>query len=490
MLHMNQIDEIKQLQLMGYGPHQIAIRLGIDRKTVSKYMGQEDFNSSLEAPKSLPSKLDPWKPTIDCWLEEDRRMRYKQRHTAKRVHERLQKEYADSYRCSYPLVQRYIKGKKAEQDRRQGALELIWSPGESQADFGEAELSEGGQKILIKYLCLSFPYSNAAYVQVFRGETAECVAQGLKDIFHHLGGVPSRIVFDNASGIGRRIRDKVSFAELFLRFKCHYGFSVRFCNPESGHEKGNVENKVGYIRRNFLVPMPEVESIEAWNLQLLEQVEEDFQRLHYKKGRFIAQLLQEDLRQLSPLPAKAFRVERLERVHTDGYGKFCLDGKHWYSSAPEYSHRDLVVGIAAHAVNVYRPDGGLLSTHRRAFGDSRTDNIDAHTSIERLLKHPNAWSNSGLRHSLPEAVRIRLDELPTVELRHVLAILNRSSQQFGYETALESLQEALRRGTVDRYSVQAVAARIAWDGLHAVPAGGPDLQAYDQVLREAKEAHV
>ena len=488
MLHMNQIDEIKHLQRMGFGPHQIAKRLGIDRKTVSKYMGQEDFNTLLETPKSLPSKLDAWKPTIDAWLEEDRRMRYNERHTAKRVHDRLQKEYPEAYRCSYALVQRYLKGKKAKQDSGQGALELVWSAGESQADFGRADLLEAGQKVLIKYLCLSFPYSNAAYVQAFRGETAECVAQGLKDIFHHLGGVPSRIVFDNGSGIGRRIRDKVSFAELFLRFKCHYGFSVRFCNPDSGHEKGHVENKVGYIRRNFLVPMPVVESIETWNPQLLQQAEQDFQRPHYKKGRSIAQLFEEDRRKLSPLPSKAFTVQRLERVHTDGYGKFCLDGKHWYSSAPEYSHRELVVGVAAHAVRVYQADGSLLTTHRRAFGDSRTDNIDSRTSIERLLKRPNAWSHSGLRHSLPEPVRIRLDALPTVELRRVLGILNHSSRQFGYETALESLEEALRRGTVDCYSVEAVAARIAWDGLHAVPSSGPDLQTYDQVLREAQEA--
>ena len=145
-----------------------------------------------------------------------------------------------------------------------------------------------------------------------RGETAECVAQGLKDIFHHLGGVPSQIVFDNASGIGRRIRDKVSFAELFLRFKCHYGFAVRFCNPESAHEKGNVENKVGYIRRNFFVPIPVVDSIEAWNLQLLEQVEEDFQRLHYKKGRPIAQLLEE-------ARAGALAKDRIEHLPEPGH---------------------------------------------------------------------------------------------------------------------------------------------------------------------------
>ena len=66
----------------------------------------------------------------------------------------------------------------------------------AQGDFGEADIRAGGQLRTIKYLCLSFPYSNAGFVQAFGGETAECVCQGLKDIIHHLGGVPRRIVFD------------------------------------------------------------------------------------------------------------------------------------------------------------------------------------------------------------------------------------------------------------------------------------------------------
>ena len=77
---------------------------------------------------------------------------------------------------------------------------------------------------------------------------------------------------------------RVTLAELFLRFKCHYGFSVSFCNPASGHEKGHVENKVGYLRRNLLVPIPMVASLEGWNEELLELAERDFQRPHYKKG--------------------------------------------------------------------------------------------------------------------------------------------------------------------------------------------------------------
>src|SRR4030042_3592497 len=122
---------------------------------------------------------------------------------------------------------------------------------------------------MIKYLCVSFPYSNAAYAQLFGGETAECVTQGLQDIFTRIGGVPRRLIFDNASGVGRRLGEKVRLSELFMRFKCHYGFDGTFCNPNSGHEKGNVENKGGYVRRNFLVPAPPFADIELFNVELL-----------------------------------------------------------------------------------------------------------------------------------------------------------------------------------------------------------------------------
>ena len=76
------------------------------------------------------------------------------------------------------------------------------------------------------------------YCQVFCGETAECVCQGLQDIFNYIGGVPTLLVFDNATGVGRRVMDKIHETELFSRFRAHYGFQIRFCNPYAGHEKG------------------------------------------------------------------------------------------------------------------------------------------------------------------------------------------------------------------------------------------------------------
>lgn len=110
-------------------------------------------------------------------------------------------EKCEDYDASYPLVQRYVK-RLRDQRYEEGTQELVWHPGEAQADFGEADFYDGsGEKKTGKYLCLRFPYNNAAYVQLFGGETAECVAQGLQDIFHRMEGVPTRIVFDNASGV-------------------------------------------------------------------------------------------------------------------------------------------------------------------------------------------------------------------------------------------------------------------------------------------------
>lgn len=487
MIHMNQIDQIKELQGQGYGAKEIAGRMGISRKTTAKYMGTDDFNAPVAERKRQASKLDPWKPTIDGWLADDRIMRFKQRHTAKRIHQRLMEEHPESYQCSYPLVQRYIKAGKASRKESGGFLELVWSEGEAQADFGEADIIEAGVKRMVKYLTLTFPCSNAGFTQCFGGETAECVAQGLCDIFTHIGGVPGRIVFDNASGIGRRVRDKVMLAHLFLRFKCHYGFAVSFCNPASGNEKGNVENKIGYVRRNLFVPIPAVDSLDAWNTQLLVLSDEDGTRPHYKKGRSIAELFAQERMKLGPLPARPFVVERFERLRTDGYGKFCLDGKHWYSSAPDYGESEVTVGIKAHEIVVYRDDGTPESVHRRIYGDGRSDSTDYRTSLETLLKKPGAWINSSFRAGMDTPMRAAMDELAKPDLRRVLAILVKSSAMFGFDVAEASLEEAISRGALDGYSLGAVASRVAFDGLHGLPSPGPDLAVYDREFIHAQE---
>ena len=208
---------------------------------------------------------------------------------------------------------------------------------------------------------------------MFRGETAECVCQGLQDIFNYIGGVPKLLIFDNATDVGRMVMDKVTETELFSRFRAHYGFQIRFCNPRAGYEKGNVKNKVGTTRRNLFVPVPTYHDIEEFNRSLLDQHMKKAAENPYKKGTVISELFEEDRKHFLPLPVKPFNVCRYETYKADGYGKICLDGKHFYSTKPENHNKRVMAGIRAHYIDMLEPNGNLLVRHMRQYGDFRTD---------------------------------------------------------------------------------------------------------------------
>jgi transposase len=481
MLKMSQVETIKDLQAKGLGPVAIAERLNITRKTVSKYMATDEFQEKPTAQKEVqPSKLDPFKPLIRKWLEEDRKNRYKQRHTAMRIHKRLMTECI-GYDASYPLVQRYVKSLR-EYRYQEGTLELDWQPGEAQVDFGEADFYDAsGEKRMYKFLCVSLPYSNAGYVQLFGGETAECVAHGLQDLFHRMGGVPTRLIFDNASGVGRRVSENVRMAEVFLRFKAHYGFQITFCNPYAGHEKGHVENKVGYMRRNLFVPLPTVTDVQAFNRELLERCEADWQREHYKKGEAIFRLFEQDKKTFLYLPKTSFAACRYTRVKADGYGKFLIDGKHFYSSSPEWAGRELVVRIGAHTVEPLAPSGEPISTHIRMFGKQRTDSVDVKTTLSRLLQSPGAWRNSLIRKALPERLREEMDGLERPQLKEALQTMHDLSGRYDFDTALQAMEQAATLGRLTSANSIVLAARLAT--FEPEESSGVDLGIYDNILK-------
>ncbi len=361
MLTMSQINHIKDLSNCGYRISEISEKTGADPKTIRKYLSQDDFSPEPPIVQEKPSKLDPFKPIIHEWLEEDKKHWRKQHHTAQRVYERLIEEHG--YTGSYSIVQRYMKKCRSIQTEKAN-LELIWDPGPAQVDFGEADFYEAGKLCRKKYLTVSFPFSNDGYSQVFGGETAECVCQGLQDIFEFIGGVPPLLIFDNATGVGRRIGDAIHESELFSRFRAHYHFRVRFCNPYSGWEKGNVKRKVDYNRSNLFVPVPHFTEIEKYNQKLLSRHEKKAAELHYKKQVPIGELFEEDRKALLMLPPKRFNVCRYEWQKADGYGKVCMDGKHFYSTMPENAHQKVLVGIHAHTIDILTEEGQVITTHR------------------------------------------------------------------------------------------------------------------------------
>lgn len=486
---MSQINCIRDLRKEGYSVARIAREVSVDEKTVRKYLAMEDFSPKPPQKKpELPGKLDPYKPQIDAWLSDDERESPKQRHTAQRVYDRL-KELHPRFDCSYPTVVRYVRkvrGKGSGQKQR-ACQELVWHPGEAQADFGQADCYERGVKQRKHYLVCVFPHSNADFPQMFNGETGECLCQGLQDIFEFVGGVVPLLVIDNATGAGRRIGEEIRESTLFSRFRAHYGFSIRFCNPASGWEKGCSENKVGTVRRNRFVPVPEFDDLRQYNRELLLDATRFMADPHYKKNTIISELFEQDREALLPLPRHRFDVCRYEYAKADGYGKVRIDGNHHYSTRPEYGGCEVLVGIRAHAIDIYDEKREILVSHVRRFGQERTDSIDPRTSMAVLMRNAGAWPNSGVRELVSSPVRNFLDTLDRESLKDALRTMNLISGRYGFERALATFDMVLRNpGSAPFGDAMVLAARMAEFTDQTDLATGPDLSMYDQLLEQQR----
>ena len=242
---------------------------GVDRKTVRKMLSfSVPPGYRRSAPPRRP-KLGPFTGIIDRILEDDRTSHRKQRHTAKRIFDRLRDEYG--FTGGYTIVKDYVREQGLRS--REVFVPLSHSPGHAQADFGEAMAVIGGALRKIHFLAFDLPHSDGCFVAAYPAETTEAFCDGHNAAFAFFGGVPRSILYDNTKlavarilGDGKRQRTRV-----FTELQSHYLFEDRFGRPGKGNDKGKVEGLVGFIRRNFLVPVPRAESFAALNDALAEQ---------------------------------------------------------------------------------------------------------------------------------------------------------------------------------------------------------------------------
>ena len=213
--------------------------------------------------------LAPVLPIIHEILVADQKAPKKQRHTAKRIFERLKAEYG--YRGGKTVVEDAVRAWR--QTHQEVFLPLVHPPGEAQVDFGEATIRQGGVERKVALFVMTLPYSGAIFIQAFPRECTETFLEGHLRAFEFFGGVPSRISYDNSAIAVIEVfqgRERKLTKE-FLRLQSHYLFQEHFCLVRRPNEKGNVERLIGFARRNFLVPVPEISSLEDLNTQLLER---------------------------------------------------------------------------------------------------------------------------------------------------------------------------------------------------------------------------
>lgn len=425
MLRMTQANYIKDLyENEDLSLREICRKTGHSFRTVKKYAQRSDWSreqTRSTAPKDHPV-LGDFIEQIDIWLEEDRKIPRKQRHTKKRIYTRLRNEFG--FTGSYSSVKRYVRKKKQQmQAQYAGHVPLEHAAGNAQVDFGELQYIDAEQNIRKAYeLILSFEHSDKAFVQVFPSQNQECLLEGMQRIFQKVGGTPARIRFDNMATAVAQIREgrERVLADGFERFKLHYRFQADFCNPASGNEKGNVENKVGYIRRNFFVPMPVISNFNAYNEQLWQRCEEDGERLHYKTGRTINDMWQEDKAKLLSLPEHLFSAFRLESVTVDKCGFVRIDTNKY--GLPPALEKEIVQAQIYYDHIEFFHDHKPVARYVRSY-ERNKEFCDWTKYIGVLLKRPNALEDAVFFRKMPQQWQIYLSDTHGKDRRDALQLL-------------------------------------------------------------------
>jgi transposase len=317
-----------------------ARRFGIDRKTVSKMLAfsvPPGYRRSGPAPRP---KLETFTGIIDRILEKDQGSHRKQRHTAKKIFERLRDEYG--FTGGYTIVKDYVRERRLRS--REMFVPLHHPPGHAQVDFGEAMAVIGGVARKVRFFAFDLPHSDASFVKAYPAETSEAFCDGHVAAFAFFGGVPRSILYDNTTlavarilGDGTRQRTRV-FGEL----QSHYLFEDRFGRPGKGNDKGKVEGLVGFIRRNYLVPVPHAESFETLNARLAMQCGRRLNDRLRRHAETIGERLGRDREAFMPLPPSSYDAcdRRPGRASSLSLVRYRNND---YSVPVAYGHREVLI---------------------------------------------------------------------------------------------------------------------------------------------------
>lgn len=349
----------------GRSRREAARMFGLSRETVAK-MCRFSLPPGYTRTKPVAKpKLGPLLPVIDAILEADQVAPVKQRHTAKRIFERLRDEHG--FAGGYTVVKDYVRVCRAR--GRETFVPLAHPPGHAQVDFGEAVAVIGGVRQKIHFFCMDLPQSDACLVKAYPRETTEAFLDGHVSAFAFFGGVPVSILYDNTTlavakicGDGKRERTRA-----FTELNSHYLFRDRFGRPGKGNDKGKVEGLVKFSRSNFMVPIPEAACFEELNAMLEARCRTRQGERAGRHPQTIGERLVADLDALRDLPAVPLEPceKRAARVSSMALVRYRTND---YSVPTAYGFQDVVVKGFVDAV-VILCGGKEIARHPRCYGE-------------------------------------------------------------------------------------------------------------------------
>jgi len=327
----------------GLSQRGIAKHLGISRNTVKKYFNGnhvpwQRLGVSGRYPTVITEEIIEF--VTSCFEEDETENIKNQKHTAKRIYDRLVSD--KGFQGGESTIRELVA--KLKDRSKKSFIPLEYDPGEAvQIDWGEATVYLQGKKTKINLWCMRECHSADIFCQAYYRQNQESFLEGQLCGFEHFGGVPLKVIFDNArvavkEGFGTcaKIQDR------YAAFAAHYAFKAEFCNIASGHEKGLVEGLVGWSRRNLFVPVPRVNSLEELNAELLRRCFK--YRDHQIKGRStsVGTMAKLSTAKMIPLPKFRFDSSRSILAQVDDFATVRFDNNK-YSVHVKYVGKEVTV---------------------------------------------------------------------------------------------------------------------------------------------------
>ena len=342
---------------------EILRREGVHWKTLTKILTHPE-------PPGYRMKRSRPKPKIGAYLEQiaqiiesDKSLPKKQRHTAKRIYERIKES---GYQGGYTQVREAVRDIKRR--NKEVFMPLVHNPGEAQVDFGYALAKIAGFLRKVAFFVMALPYSDAFFVMAFERECTESYWEGHSRAFEFFGGVPCRISYDNSRVmvskiIGSRQR---KLTDGFLQLQSHYLFREHFCRVARPNEKGVVEGVVKFARLNFFVPVPQVGDFDELNKKLVTMCRDDMGRRLRGKSGTKAELIAEDRQLFLPLPPSPFDACRKQPTRANSLSLVRFDDND-YSVPVAYAHHEILIkGYVDRVVLCHGPK--VVAEHKRSWG--------------------------------------------------------------------------------------------------------------------------
>jgi len=394
MLKVDKIERIRQAYYReGKSMRQISRELHHSRYTIKKALASaEEGDYTLKDPREAPV-LGPYKARIKELLAENEQLPGKHRLTGHRIFQLLQQK---GYQGSESGVLVYLWQLRKAKRKVKVYLPLEFEPGEDgQVDWGEAEVILAGEQVTVQIFVLRLCYSRKIFVMAFPSQKQECFYAGHVAGFEYLGGIPRRLSYDNLKTAVKRVlqgrnRDQ---QERFILFRSHYLFESHFCTPGAGHEKGRVEDGVGYARRNFMTPLLKADNFDDLNEQLRARCRQDDQRRVDRQPQTIGQAWQQERPLLRSLPLHLFDCCREVTARLNGYSQIEVDTNR-YSVPTDRAMSEMRVKLYPFQIKLYRPDEPeAVAVHARCYGHHQ-DILDPLHYLPLLEQRPGAFNHA------------------------------------------------------------------------------------------------